>query len=68
MPRWLAGRRRIALAGAVAAMIGAATSFVLIRALLIPFGWDPMVLIVIQALITSLLMYFFFWLKGWASR
>ena len=64
MPRWLAGRRRIALAGAVAAMIGAATSLVLIRALLIPFGWDPMVLIVIQALITSLLMYFFFWLKG----
>jgi hypothetical protein len=54
--------------GVVAALISATTSLVLIRALLIPLGWDPMVLIVIQALVTGLLIGLFSWLRGWASR
>jgi ABC-type enterobactin transport system permease subunit len=62
------GRRGIALSGAVAGMTGAAMSIVLVRALLIPLGWDPIVLIVIQAVITGLLTGLFLWLKAWASR
>jgi fructose-specific phosphotransferase system IIC component len=67
MRKWLKGRRRVALVGAVAGMIAAAASLVLVRALLIPLGWDPIALIVIQASITALLTGLFFWLQGWAS-
>jgi hypothetical protein len=68
MPRSSVGRRGIALSGAVAGMIGAATSIVLIRGLLITLGWDPIVLIVIQTVITGLLTGLFLWLKAWASQ